>query len=121
MSLRGFSDAAAVWITERMSTMGCALLLLVWAVLPLPFPWSTNVVAYVSQDVIQLVALSIIMVGTKVSERAVREQANQDHTMLMTELALLTDLAKQQAEEIAALHRVTTKVSEIHAVIVGSK
>lgn len=90
-----WNNIAAVWLTEKMSTMMCAYLFLLWAVLPIMVYWTHDFVAYVSQAVIQLVALPIIMVGTKVSEQSLHARAEQDHNTLMEELELLHHIAEK--------------------------
>ena len=55
--------AIALSTTKFMSTMLCVYLFFVWSLIPLLFPNTTNFVAYISADIIQLVALSLIMVG----------------------------------------------------------
>jgi hypothetical protein len=64
-----FSDWFAIKITNSLSTMECAWLFFLWSLLPLRFPQMQNVVQYVSQSVIQLVALSLVMVAQKIQQQ----------------------------------------------------
>lgn len=122
-----WNERIAVRLTDGMSTMVCAYMLLIWSILPLPLPWTQDVVAYVSQDVIQLVALSIIMVGTKVSERSIRGQAAEDHQMIINEFNMLNAVVeseRQEREELATLVRKQCEemklLREIHARVTGT-
>jgi hypothetical protein len=67
----------SVQAVSRVSTVTCVLLFLLWSLLPLLFPNSTTVVAYVSSDVLQLVLLPLIMVGQKISSE--KNKKHQDH------------------------------------------
>jgi hypothetical protein len=109
--MKSWNERIALALTEWMSSMACAYLLLVWALLPLPFPWAISIVSYVSQSVIQLVALSIIMVGTKVSERSIRDQATQDHAMLMEELACIRHMMAEEDEEVQLLREIHKRMA----------
>ena len=67
--------------------MWCAYLFMLLALSPLAWPGVEAVVSYVSQSVIQLVALPLIMVGTAVMSRAQDARAAEDHAALMEELS----------------------------------
>lgn len=72
------NDFVAIKSVVIMSTMGCVFAFLVWSLLPLFFPKITDFVAYVSADIIQLVALPLIMVGQKIAI----DNSSQNHSLL---------------------------------------
>ena len=93
--IRTFNQRLAVRITAAVSTMACAYLFLFLAVLGFP-GWRATAQVYVqwvSQTVIQLVMLSVIMVGQKI----MADQAVTHH-------AHVTALHDAHAADITALH-----------------
>ena len=65
--IHDFSNWVAIKSVDWMSTMLCVFLFLVLSVTPLFWSASQNIIAYISSDIIQLVALPLIMVGQKLS------------------------------------------------------
>lgn len=86
------NDAVAAHTTSAMMTMWCVYAFFVLAVLPAFWPGAENLVQYVSQSVIQLVALPLIMVGSSVLNRASEQRAAEDHAALMEELADIREI-----------------------------
>ena len=76
--LKALGERLALAAVARVSTMTCVGVFLLWSVLPLWLPQITNLVAYVSSDVLQLVLLPLIMVGQKISSD--RSRKHHDHT-----------------------------------------
>lgn len=100
-TLKKLNEWVAVMVTKSVGSMTCAYLFLVWSLLPLVFPDFTNVVSYVSQSIIQLVLLSIIMVGQDIGGRKVEKRAQQDHEAIMEELREI----KEMHEELKQMHQ----------------
>lgn len=78
----GFNGWFAKKITEGVGTMWCAYAFAVLALLSLPNAiqgGTATLVAWIAQTFIQLVLLSIIMVGQKVSAKASDKQALQTY------------------------------------------
>ena len=81
----------AVWITARVSTMGCAYLFAAIALIGLPSAiretirgeTALPIVMWWSQLFLQLVLLSVIMVGNSVREQRLEARAARDHAALM--------------------------------------
>ena len=86
-AVRPLNEALAAHATAAMTSMWCAYLFMLLALSPLAWPGVEAVVSYVSQSVIQLVALPLIMVGTAVMSRAQDARAAEDHAALMEELS----------------------------------
>lgn len=99
--MKKFNTWLAVKITQGMATMWCAYAFLFWSLIPLVWPEAQNVVFYVSGGIIQLVALSLIMVGQNVIGEASEKRAIETHDCVMQEFE------KQSAEiaELKYLHR----------------
>ena len=89
-----------------MMTMWCAYLFFIWAVVPLFIPGLQEFVSYVSQSVIQLVALPLIMVGSCVLSRAQDIRAAEDHAALMEELNAVRTLLTEEDEVLVMLRRI---------------
>jgi len=76
----GFNGWIATLITNMVSTMWCAYLFAVIALISLPAAitgGTATIVSWVAQTFLQLVLLSVIMVGQKVAARASDKQALQ--------------------------------------------
>jgi DNA integrity scanning protein DisA with diadenylate cyclase activity len=76
----GFNGWLATLITNMVSTMWCAYLFAIIALISLPAAiegGTATIVSWVAQTFLQLVLLSVIMVGQKVAARASDKQALQ--------------------------------------------
>jgi hypothetical protein len=77
----GFNERLGLRITKRVGTMTCAYVFAIIALISLPAAISTRsliiIVAWVAQTFLQLVLLSIIMVGQQVSGAAADARADQ--------------------------------------------
>ena len=98
------SDRIAVWITDRVGTMTCTYVFLVWSLLPLLLPTAEPVVAYVSQSVIQLVLLPLIMVGQDVMSRASDARARDMHRRI-TDLGELIGEVREELDILRDIQR----------------
>ena len=88
-----FNEWLAVKITQGMATMWCAYAFLCWSLIPLAWPQTQSVVFYVSGGIIQLVALSLIMVGQTVLGEAAEQQNKVTHdTVIRTHGLVMEDL-----------------------------
>jgi hypothetical protein len=78
----GFNGRLAVFITNSVSTMWCAYIFAALALISLPEAirgGTAPLVAWVAQTFLQLVLLSVIMVGQKVAAAASDKQALQTY------------------------------------------
>jgi hypothetical protein len=83
--VRGWSERIALRITRAVGTMTCALVFAGIALVSLPAALGTGdpivIVAWIAQTFLQLVLLSVLMLGQNLAARAgdARAQATSDH------------------------------------------
>src|SRR5471032_2402815 len=93
----GFNGWLAVKITDGVATMWCAYAFAVLALISLPDAIKTGtatLIAWIAQTFLQLVLLSIIMVGQKVAAAASDKQALQTYKDAEALLEISNDLHK---------------------------
>ena len=113
-----FNQKIATKVTIFVSTMWCAYIFAALALISLPAAIKTGdpivIIAWVAQTFLQLVLLSIIMVGQDVSTRGMQQKIDETHTASLAEF----ELAKQSQEiankEMTQLKEIT---SEMHKLI----
>ena len=102
VQIREFNRGVALWVTEKVGTMSCAYAFAVIALISLPEALSSEdpleIVSWIAQTFLQLVLLSIIIVGQNIQSEFAEQQAQIDRETLIA--------IKKLAEEI---HLVTTK------------
>ncbi len=109
----GFNGWLAVVITNGVSTMWCAYVFAAIALISLPAALQAGtaaIVSWVAQTFLQLVLLSVIMVGQKVAARASDKQALQtykDAEALLKIQDELHKLLKINNELTQEIHRST--------------
>jgi hypothetical protein len=113
----GFNGWLAVKITNLVATMWCAYAFAILAFISLPDAIKTGtaaLVAWIAQTFLQLVLLSIIMVGQKVAAAASDKQALQTYKDAEALLQISDDLQKLLKQNTAlteeihtALHKAT--------------
>lgn len=111
----GFNGRLATLVTNLVGTMWCAYLFAIIAFISLPSAieaGTASLVSWIAQTFLQLVLLSVIMVGQKVAARASDKQALQ--TFQDTEALL--KLQDEVHKLIVANHELTR---EIHSVLVA--
>ncbi len=113
----GFNGRFAMVITNMVSTMWCAYLFAAIALISLPAAiegGTATIVSWVAQTFLQLVLLSVIMVGQKVAARASDKQALQ--TFKDTEALLKIQ------DEVHRLIKINNELTEeIHSLIIKQK
>ena len=118
ISFNRFNQRIATKITSFVSTMWCAYIFAAIALVSLPAAIKSGdriiIVAWVAQTFLQLVLLSIIMVGQDASTKGMQQKIDETHAASIGEF----ELAKQSQEiankEMAALKEIT---SEMHRLI----
>ena len=100
----------AVKVTSLVGSMWCAYLFAVLALVSLPSALSTGntvvIVAWISQTFLQLVLLSVIMVGQNVQAAGGEARAQADHQTLLAIHSLTADvhtINEQQSEILRRL------------------
>ena len=109
----GFNGWLAVQITDGVATMWCAYAFTILALISLPEAIKSGtgpLVAWIAQTFLQLVLLSIIMVGQKVAARASDKQAFQTYQDAEALLEISNDLHKLLKEN-------NSLTEEIHKVL----
>ena len=106
MKLSTFNNKLAVMLTNAVSTMWCAYGFAALALISLPAAihlGTAALISWIAQTFLQLVLLSIIMVGQDVQSRKSERRAIQDHKMLI-----------EQFEEIKAMHENLNQLLQKH-------
>jgi hypothetical protein len=110
----GFNGRLAVFITSAVGTMWCAYIFAIIAFISLPaaIQGGTSVlISWIAQTFLQLVLLSVIMVGQKVAALASDKQAEQTYKD--------TEALLKLQDEIHQMIIINNKLTEeVHAVIV---
>jgi hypothetical protein len=101
-----FNNKLAVKITIIFGSMWTAHTLLVMALVPLLFPDLTTIIMYISTTIIQLVALSWIMVGNNVLSEKTEKRAEQDHKKILEQF----EMASKQREETKGIINSIAKI-----------
>ncbi len=110
----GFNGKLAVLITNIVSTMWCAYLFSIIALISLPAAiagGTATLISWIAQTFLQLVLLSIIMVGQKVAAKASDKQALQTYKDAEALLQI-----QDQVHRLAEINNRLTE--EIHASVV---
>ena len=96
MQTREFNKQVALFVTEQVGTMSCAYLFALIALISLPEALSSEdpleIVSWIAETFLQLVLLSIIIVGQNIQSEIAEEQAQTDRETLVA--------IKKLAEEI---------------------
>ena len=116
--LNNFNQKVATKITSFVSTMWCAYIFAAIAVISLPAAIKSGdpivIVAWVAQTFLQLVLLSIIMVGQDASSKGMQQKIDETHTASLGEFELAKKSQEIANKEMAALKEIT---SEMHRLI----
>jgi hypothetical protein len=109
-SLGKFNRKLAQLITSGVGTMACAYLFALIALISLPKAIASHdvivIVSWVAQTFLQLVLLSIIMVGQQISSEKVDQQISETHAASLAEF----ELAKL---EVAELKQISAEVHQL--------
>jgi len=113
-----FNQNLAAKITSGVATMWCAYAFAAIALISLPAAIKTGdlitIVAWVAQTFLQLVLLSIIMVGQNVASAAVEQKITETHTASLGEFELAKEARALNQQEIRDLKAIA---AEIHKVL----
>ena len=113
-----FNEKLAARITSGVATMWCAYAFAIIALVSLPSALKSGdvitIVSWVAQTFLQLVLLSIIMVGQNVGSKAVEQKINETHEASLGEFELAKEARLFAKQELAELKEIA---AEIHRVI----
>ena len=111
----GFNGRIALLITNAVGTMWCAYLFALIALISLPAAiagGTATIISWIAQTFLQLVLLSVIMVGQKVASKASDKQALQTYQDAEALLEI--------QDEIHKLIKINNELTEeIHAATIG--
>ena len=112
-------------ITDGVATMWCAYLFALLALISLPSAIKTHdvvtIVAWIAQTFLQLVLLSIIMVGQNISSAAVEQKINETHTASLGEFELAKEARLIAKEELTELKEIARDIHRVIKDIEGKK
>jgi len=120
-----FNTKLAAKITSGVSTMWCAYIFAALALISLPAALKTGdvvvIVAWVAQTFLQLVLLSIIMVGQNVASAAVEQKINETHEASLGEFELAKEARSIANQERAELKELSREMHQVLKDIEGKK
>jgi hypothetical protein len=110
-----------LWIAEKITagvaTMWCAYLFGAIALISLPNALKSGdsivIVSWVAQTFLQLVLLSIIMVGQKVQAASVEQKINETHEASLAEFGLAKEARADSALEISELKEISREMKQL--------
>jgi hypothetical protein len=112
-------------ITSFVSTMWCAYIFAALALISLPAAIRTGdvvvIVAWIAQTFLQLVLLSIIMVGQQVSSASVEQKINETHEASLGEFELAKEARSIADQELAELKQMAKEIHRVLRDIEGKK
>jgi hypothetical protein len=112
--MKNFNLWLAQKITSGVATMWCAYLFAAIALISLPKAIQSGdsivIISWVAQTFLQLVLLSIIMVGQKVQSQSVEKTINETHTASLAEFELAKEARGVAHAEIAELHQLSKEM-----------
>ena len=113
-----FNTKLASKITAGVATMWCAYIFAAIALISLPQALASKnaitIVGWIAQTFLQLVLLSIIMVGQNAASANVEQKITETHTASLSEFELAKEARVTAAKELAELKEISR---EIHRVI----
>jgi hypothetical protein len=118
-----FNQKLAAKITSGVATMWCAYLFAAIALVSLPAAIRSHdlitIVSWVAQTFLQLVLLSIIMVGQNVSSASVEQTINETHTASLGEFELAKEARLLANQELAELKVIAAEIHRLMKDIEG--
>ncbi|MEI8119855.1 MAG: hypothetical protein WCG68_03120 [Actinomycetes bacterium] len=115
--MKKFNLWLAQKVTTGVATMWCAYLFAAIALISLPKAIQSGdsivIVSWVAQTFLQLVLLSIIMVGQKVQSQSVEETINETHTASLAEFELAKEARELAHKEISELHQLSKDMHKL--------
>ena len=117
-SIKTINTRVAEKITSLVSTMWCAYIFAAIALVSLPAAIKSGnvviIVAWIAQTFLQLVLLSIIMVGQQVAGAALEQKINETHEASLGEFELAKGARRIADQELA---QIKSMAAEIHAIL----
>ena len=115
--MKKFNLWLAQKVTTGVATMWCAYLFASIALISLPKAIQSGdsivIISWVAQTFLQLVLLSIIMVGQKVQSQRVEETINQTHFATLAEFELAKEARELAHKEVTELHQLSIDMRKL--------
>lgn len=115
--MKRFNTWLAEKITNGVATMWCAYLFAAIALISLPKAIQSGdsivIVSWIAQTFLQLVLLSIIMVGQKSQSQNVEDTINETHTASLAEFELAKEARALANQELAELHAISRDMHKL--------
>lgn len=112
-----FNQRLGARITSMVSTMWCAYAFAAIALVSLPGAIKSGntvvIVGWIAQTFLQLVLLSIIMVGQNVSSASVEQKINETHAASLGEFELAKEARAIATEELKELKEISLEVHQL--------
>lgn len=112
-----FNQRLGARITSLVGTMWCAYAFAAIALVSLPSALKTGdtvvIVAWIAQTFLQLVLLSIIMVGQDVQSKSVEQKINETHEASLGEFELAKEARTIANQELAELKEISLEVQRL--------
>lgn len=112
-----FNKFIAEKITAGVATMWCAYLFAIVALISLPNAIKSGdtlvIVSWIAQTFLQLVLLSIIMVGQSVSSAKLEQTINETHEASLGEFELAKEARLIAHKELAELKVISAEIQQV--------
>jgi hypothetical protein len=116
--LKKLNQRIAQTITSAVATMWCAYLFAAIALISLPTAIKSGdtivIVSWVAQTFLQLVLLSIIMVGQNVQSKSVEQKIDETHFASLAEFKLAKEARTTAHQELKELRQIS---QEMHTLV----
>ena len=93
--IKKFNNKFAIILTNMVSTMACSYVFAAIALISLPEAINGGIatfIAWFAQTFLQLVLLSVIMVGQEIQSKKTERRAAQDHAMITEQLKQIKEM-----------------------------
>jgi len=116
--LKKLNQRIAQKITSAVATMWCAYLFAAIALISLPTAIKSGdtivIVSWIAQTFLQLVLLSIIMVGQNVQSKSVEQKIDETHFASLAEFELAKEARTTAHQELKELRQIS---QEMHTLV----
>ncbi len=115
--LTNFNNKLAGKITDGVATMWCAYAFAIIALVSLPSALKSGnvlvIVSWVAQTFLQLVLLSIIMVGQNLQSAGVQQKIDETHTASLGEFEMAKEARAIAHKELAELKEIAKEIRQV--------
>jgi len=124
-TLETINQKIALRITSAVGTMWCAYIFMAIALISLPNALKTHdtivIVSWVAQTFLQLVLLSIIMVGQDVQSKDMQQKISETHTASLGEFELAKEAREIANKELQELKEIAKDIHRVLRDVEGRK